>query len=115
MPQQPANLFDRLPVPDTGEVFTTLLDHAHVQIERIVSSPCPEPTRYDQDHDEWVLLLQGQATLELAGEPLHLAAGDHLLIPAHCPHRVLVTSDEPRCLWLAVHVRAAPAVSGASA
>jgi uncharacterized RmlC-like cupin family protein len=34
-----------------------------------------------------------------------LRPGDHLLIPAGLPHRVLATSDEPRCLWLAVHLR----------
>jgi cupin 2 domain-containing protein len=49
-------------------------------------------------------LLQSTATLDLAGESLTLVAGDCLLIPAHTPHRVLSTSAEPRCLWLAVHL-----------
>jgi cupin 2 domain-containing protein len=53
-----------------------------------------------------VLLLQGQATLELDGQPVELRAGDHVLIPAHLPHRVLATSASPRCLWLAVHLPA---------
>jgi len=33
-----------------------------------------------------------------------MGAGDHLFIPAHTRHRVLATSEEPRCLWLAVHI-----------
>jgi cupin 2 domain-containing protein len=100
----PGNLFDRLPGPVTGEVFERLLRHRNLLIERIVSSDRPEPTRYDQGQDEWILLLQGRATLELAGETLSLAPGDHLFIPAHTPHQVLSTSREPPCLWLAVHL-----------
>jgi cupin 2 domain-containing protein len=114
MPQQPTNLFAGLPVLDSGEDFITLIDQGNVQIERIVSSPRPESNRYDQDHDEWVLLLNGQATLELDGKPVQLKTGDHLLIPAHCPHRVLATSDKPRCLWLAVHLRECPTASAAA-
>ncbi|MBK1632178.1 hypothetical protein CKO31_15820 [Thiohalocapsa halophila] len=104
----PASLFDALPLLETGEQFDTLIRRSDVHIERIVSSPRPEPVGYDQAHDEWVLLLQGQATLDLAGDEVQLAAGDHLLIPAHCPHRVLATSETPRCVWLAVHLQAAP-------
>jgi cupin 2 domain-containing protein len=102
-----SNLLTDLSAPDTGEDFQTLLRRGGVHIERIFSSPRPEPTRYDQAHDEWVLLLQGQATLDVAGESVRLGPGDHLLIPAHCPHRVLSTSDTPRCVWLAVHIHAA--------
>jgi cupin 2 domain-containing protein len=108
----PHNLFAALPAPDTGEHFETLAASGCVRVERIVSSPHPEPVLYDQDGDEWVLLLQGEATLDLDGEPVTLQAGDHLLIPAHLPHRVLATSDVPRCVWVAVHVlpqRDAPA------
>jgi len=99
-----ANLFADLPVPATGEAFETLLHHRNLVIERIASSATPEPCLYDQVQDEWVLLVQGQATLELAGESLTLGPGDHLFIPAGTPHRVLVTSVEPPCLWLVVHL-----------
>jgi cupin 2 domain-containing protein len=87
-----------------GEEFQTLLRRPGVHIERIVSSPRPEPVLYEQAWDEWVLLLAGEANLELDGDAVRLRAGDHLLIPAGLPHRVLATSDEPRCLWLAVHL-----------
>lgn len=98
------NLFDRLPRPATGEAFDEILRHHNLVIERIVSSNHPEPTLYDQVQDEWVLVVQGHAALELAGETLVLGPGDHLFIPAHTPHRVLRTSHEPPCLWLAVHL-----------
>ena len=98
------NVLSPLPSPNTGEVFDELLRCRNLRVERIVSSPTPEPTLYDQPQDEWVLLLQGAASLEIADERVELGAGDHLLIPAHTPHRVLATSAEPRCVWLAVHL-----------
>lgn len=101
---QPRNLFAALPILDAGEDVETLVELGRVRIERIVSSPYPEATLYDQDGDEWVLLLQGEATLELDGTPVRLSAGEHLFIPAHLPHRVLATSDAPRCVWLALHI-----------
>ena len=93
----------RAPMPG-GERFEELLGHAKVRIERIVSSSEPETTLYDQSQDEWVLLIEGRAQIELAGEALDLSPGDWLFIPAHTPHRILSTSPQPRCLWLAVHL-----------
>jgi bis(5'-nucleosidyl)-tetraphosphatase len=97
------NLFEGLTCPATGERFEELLSQGRLRIERIVSSSEPEPTPYDQPQDEWVLLLEGRARIELDGEPLELRPGDWVFIPAHTRHRVLSTSPQPRCLWLAVH------------
>lgn len=98
------NLFADLPVLATGEAFDELQRCRNVRIERIASSPVPDPVWYDQQQDEWVLLLAGRARLEVAGQIKEMGPGDHLFIPAHTRHRVLATSDEPRCLWLAVHI-----------
>ncbi len=98
------NLFTQLLIPETGELFTTLLHHSCVRIERIISSDTPESQLYDQAQDEWVCLLQGTAQLWLAGAEVTLTAGDYYFIPAHTPHRVLSTSTTPPCLWLAVHI-----------
>lgn len=98
------NLFAVLSAPAGGEVFAELLHCRNVRIERIVSSDRPDPTLYDQEQDEWVCLLQGEAELSLHGQRLSLCAGDHLFIPAHTPHRVLRTSGDPPCIWLAVHI-----------
>jgi cupin 2 domain-containing protein len=98
------NLFAALPAVEVGEVFQEILHRGNVRIERIVSSARPDPTLYDQAHDEWVCLLQGEAELWIAGSKVRLRAGDFRFIPAHTPHRVLQTSSEPHCIWLAVHI-----------
>lgn len=98
------NLFEALPEPTDGEVFEDLLRCRRLQIERIVSSDRPDSSCYDQPQDEWVCLLQGAATLWIAGAMVDLKAGDYHFIPAHTPHRVVRTSHQPRCLWLAVHL-----------
>jgi cupin 2 domain-containing protein len=102
------NLFAAPAAPSSGEIFEELLHCRNVRIERIVSSDQPEPTIYCQEHDEWVCLLQGEAELWLDGERIALYAGDHLLIPAHTPHRVLRTSRNPLCVWLALHIHPDP-------
>lgn len=101
------NILDPLPQTGAGEDFTTLLARPGVTIERIVSrghvtSPDED---YDQDRDEWVLLIAGAARLWLEdrGE-IALATGDSLFIPAHLRHRVTWTQDEPATVWLAVHM-----------
>lgn len=99
------NLFRDLTAPRVGETITDLLRLGPVRIEGIASSPIQDSILYDQCQDEWVLLLQGEARLWLDGTEIDLAAGDYLLIPAHTPHRVLRTSTEPFCLWLAVHIQ----------
>ncbi len=104
-PGPAGNLFAHLPRMDQGEAFEELLSTPHVRIERIVSSDRPEPTRYDQDTDEWVCLLQGEAELWIDGAILPLQPGDYHLIPAHTPHRVHRTSTHPCCIWLAVHLQ----------
>jgi len=110
MPHTPEDLWTNLPRLDHGEDITPLLSCHSVRIERIVSGPLredrPDIERYDQSQDEWVLLVSGEAELEVDGQRVGLSAGQHLFIPAHTPHRVLTTSSEPRCMWLAVHIGA---------
>jgi cupin 2 domain-containing protein len=59
------NLFDDLPARAPKEIVTALLSRQGVRIERIVSTgqSTPADKPYDQDHDEWVLLLTGSAGL----------------------------------------------------
>ena len=102
----PPNLFHLPnPLPDR-ELSEPLLPDRGVLIERIVSTgqTTPEGQWYDQDRDEWVVLLQGDAVLGYAdGRRLRLQPGDHVLIPAHKRHRVEFTSTDPPAIWLAVH------------
>ena len=73
-------------------------------VERIVSygHTTPEGAWYDQERDEWVAVLEGEARLsyEDGGEVL-LGRGDHVFIPRHVRHRVAYASSP--CIWLAVH------------
>ncbi len=100
------NLFD-LPIPfPNDEHFEPLIATGAIKIERILSSGQTTPAGewYDQDQDEWVILLQGQARLSYAdGSEIALHPGDYLHLPAHCRHRVEYTSSDPPCIWLAVH------------
>ena len=112
MPASAGNLFADLPHLERGETFQELLrcglgpqrGRGQVRIERIVSSATPEQVLYDQEHAEWVLLLQGRARLWVDGVARELVPGDYLLIPAHTLHRVMETSAQPPCIWLAVHL-----------
>lgn len=99
------SLLKDIPAPTGEEVFTTLFEKPGVKIERIDSfgQSSPEGFWYDQPKDEWVLLVKGEATLEIQDQPeLSLRSGDYLLIPAHTRHRVSYTSADAK--WLAVHV-----------
>lgn len=98
------NLFGNRPVIDHGEHFQEWLRCKNVVIERIVSSDAPASVCYDQAQDEWVVLLQGTASLEVETQTITLGAGDALFIPARTRHRVLETSHDPQCIWLAVHI-----------
>ncbi|MEZ0368338.1 MAG: cupin domain-containing protein [Candidatus Sericytochromatia bacterium] len=94
-----------------AEIFETLLERGPLnglQLERIVSAGQVTAAGqwYDQAWEEWVLLLQGEAELEYDdGRRLALCSGDSVLIPAHQRHRVARTSQEPPCIWLALHLK----------
>ena len=77
------------------------------RLERIVSKghTTPPGQWYDQDRDEWVVLLKGEAKLEVEGQPqpVGLKPGDHIKLAAHCKHRVAWTDPEQETIWLALH------------
>ena len=100
------NLFDQLPNSLAAELVTVLAETDHVRIERIVSTgqSSPENFWYEQPEHEWVVVLKGEAKLVFEGDdnPVHLSAGDHLLIPARRRHRVAWTVTDQPTVWLAV-------------
>lgn len=102
------NLRRNLPSrPLADELTDRLIEQPNVLIERIVSTgqATPDGQWYDQDRDEWVLLVAGAARLRIEGESedRELGEGDWVLLPAHCRHRVTWTRAEPPTVWLAVH------------
>jgi cupin 2 domain-containing protein len=102
------NLLRGLPSkPLAEEIVEPLLTLPGMRIERIVSTgqATPEGQWYDQETDEWVLLVRGAARLRLEGEAEDraLGPGDFLLLPAHCRHRVDWTDPNEVTVWLAIH------------
>lgn len=102
----PKNIFSNIPDSLPKEVFETLFNKPGITIERIISKGqhTPEHEWYDQDRDEWVLLLTGHATLRFADhQTTTLRPGDYLFIPAHTRHQVSHTADDVESIWLAIH------------
>lgn len=92
------------------EFFEDLLTGQNVRLERIVSEghSSPEDFWYDQEMDEWVIVLTGYAELitkdDLDEEILwKLHPGDSIFLQSHLRHRVEKTSTDPKTVWLALH------------
>lgn len=101
------NLFEDIPSQLADELTEVLVESRCVRIERIVSEShaSAENFWYDQDEHEWVLLLQGSASIEFDnGDVKLLLQGDYLLIPAHQKHRVHSTSEQEQSIWLAIFI-----------
>lgn len=102
------SLFAGLPSrPLAEEIVAALVARPGLRIECIVSTgqATPEGQWYDQETDEWVLLVKGAARLRIDGdgEDRTLAPGDFILLPAHCRHRVTWTERNQPTVWLAIH------------
>ncbi|NLJ82083.1 MAG: cupin domain-containing protein [Bacteroidales bacterium] len=99
------NLFDTssLNYSTKEEIVNLLFTSENIRIERIVSYGQISEDWYNQEENEWVFLLQGNASILFDdGNETHLKAGDSLYIPAHSKHKVSFTSTKPSCIWLAV-------------
>ncbi|MGD8354769.1 MAG: cupin domain-containing protein [Methyloceanibacter sp.] len=98
--------------PQAAELFDEIVGGSGLRIERIVSAgqETPRGEWYDQESDEFVLLVSGAAGLRIDGETEDrvLRPGDWLILPAHCRHRVTWTQAAPPTIWLAVHYCASP-------
>lgn len=101
------NIYSYDPGPlDSEELFDIVASGKDFTLERIVSRGhiTPEDKWYDQEKDEWVILLEGKAVILYgSGESIELGRGDWVFIPAHTRHRVTFTSSVPECVWLALH------------
>ncbi len=86
--------------PEEGETTTELARGAGFTVEQILSGHLAAAQTYEQEHDEWVVVLEGGAALEVDGVTHDLTVGDWWLLPAGTPHRLVRT--EPGTSWLAV-------------
>lgn len=89
--------------PATGERSEEIVCFGGVLVEQIVSGALPSAMDFDQDHDEWVVVLSGHAVLFVEDERVELECGDWVLLPAHALHRLVET--QPGTRWLAVRLR----------
>lgn len=101
------NIFSlpELPYSSKEEIVSILAQSENLRLERIVScgQQSPEGFWYNQDENEWVILLKGFATIEFENNRIvELSQGDYINIPANQKHRILKTSENPECVWLAV-------------
>lgn len=98
------NLFDthRCDPAAGSESFEELCAHKNITIQKIRSNDFHNGEWYEQEEDEWVVLVKGSATLEYNDGLKQMLAGDHLFIPRATKHRVAHTSKD--ALWLAVFI-----------
>ncbi|BBO78758.1 cupin [Desulfosarcina widdelii] len=101
------SLFENIPAELPDEIFETICAANWVKIERIVSNgqASPEGFWYDQEGNEFVLVVKGSAGLKIEGEDdiVTLRAGDYFNIESHVRHRVEWTDASCETIWLAVH------------
>ncbi len=99
------NLFSNIPKNLDEEVLEQLVKSEHISIERIISKghQSPQAGWYDQDKNEWVLVLSGKAILSFdEGSDITLKKGDYINIPAHKKHKVKWTEPSAETIWLAI-------------
>jgi len=100
------NLLASIPATLPNELVDDLFSGQSFRVERIVSRghASPDDFWYDQDENEWVMVVQGEARLQLEGqaEPVYLAAGMYINILAHVRHRVSWTHPDMDTVWLAI-------------
>lgn len=103
------NVFADIPETIPEEIFERLVETKSFRLERIISDGqlTPENEWYDEDENEWFVLIKGSAALLLEGdkEPLIMKPGDYLNLSAHRKHKVLWTDAEETTIWLAIHYR----------
>jgi cupin 2 domain-containing protein len=100
----------RAGIPETlgGELVTALVASGGARLQRIVSRGhvTPAGSWYDQDEDEWVLVVAGAARLEIEGRgEIALADGDWIELPRGLRHRVTHTAPDRDTIWLALFRR----------
>ncbi|MBE2983985.1 cupin domain-containing protein [Campylobacter sp. RM9344] len=92
------NIFKNLNFSSKFEIVDEFFKNEKIRVERILSSG--QTTKWqDNDEDEWVCLLDGEAKIRYEnGDKISLNRGDTLFIKAHTKHQVSYTSQE--CIWL---------------
>ncbi|WP_228263479.1 cupin domain-containing protein [Aliarcobacter cibarius] len=98
------NIFDKVIIDKNEEIFFQIFKNESIRVERIVSNgqKSPENFWYEQEENEYILLLSGNAILEFEDFEVELKKGDCLNIEAMQKHRVKFTSLDEPTIWFAV-------------
>jgi cupin 2 domain-containing protein len=103
------NIFEYIPDHIPEELFHEILKTKNIKIERIVSSghSSEDNDWYDQEENEWIILLKGSAGLLFEGDEkaVVLKSGDYIHISSHTKHRVEWTDPGMVTVWLAVYYK----------
>ncbi|RLA76274.1 MAG: cupin [Epsilonproteobacteria bacterium] len=100
------NIFENIPTKLKEEIFEDIISKKEIKIQRIISKghTTQKGEWYDQDRDEWVILLKGEAILEFEGSnDVKLQEGDYINIQANIRHRVSWTKLHVETIWLAIY------------
>ena len=101
------NLFSNIPRHMGDEIFDTILAFDGCEIKRIISKGHQSPPDYwyDQERNEWVMVLKGAAALKFKNgdNVVEMMPGSYVHIPAHCKHKVEWTDPDVETIWLAVY------------
>ena len=84
------NIFEKIPGELKEEYFEEIISNNNFRLERIVSDGhiSPEGFWYDQNKNEFVILISGSAVIELENDvTMNMKPGDYLIIPANKKHR----------------------------
>ncbi len=86
------------------EQFFELLNYKNVKINKIVSPSNFQSEEFCQQDDEFVFLVQGEASLQVEEQIYYLNVGASLLIKKGQKHKILSTDANQETIWLAVHI-----------
>lgn len=103
------SIFRNIPDDIPEELYHEIVKTKNLRVERIVSKGHSSLISewYDQEENEWVILLKGSAGLLFAGDDkaVVLRPGDYIHIPSHTKHRVEWTDPKLETVWLAIHYK----------
>jgi cupin 2 domain-containing protein len=103
------NIFKDIPSDLPDELIEKIAGDGKkdISIERIISRGHASPPDfwYDQDKNEFVIVLRGKAALlfKETNKVIKMSPGDYINIPAHTLHRIEWTSSGEDTVWLAIH------------
>lgn len=95
------NLFDRIKFSDLEEVEEGIFENDRVRALRTMS--LNQVTDFMvQDEDEFVILMDGFASIETESEVVRMKKGEFLFIPKGLRHRVI---DQDKAIWFCLFVK----------